>query len=184
VSPGHAISEQWLHDVLPSCTRRWDAPSDGGRDQVALHIEKRLEELESAESWEELALRHQAGTPRSTQPYRVAGYEAEASRLGGAIPLDDPRRPAAHLARPGARTRVKVGAGVGRDGPGSCGVDGRRGRLRRRRHDRGGGVRAGPGGRWAASSAAATVATGVAARGRIRVAVVIAGHLFGRGAPR
>ena len=157
--------------VAPRCApelhaRRWDAPSDGGRDQVALHIEKRLEELESAESWEKLALRHQAGTPRSTQAYRVVGYEAEASRLG-AIPLDDPRRPAAHLARPGAWTRVKVGAGVGRDGPGSCGVDGRRGRLRRQRHDRGGGVRAGPGGRWAASSAAATAATGVAARGRI-----------------
>jgi hypothetical protein len=53
VSPGHAISEQWLHECAPELWARWwDAPSVGGRDQVALHIEKRLEELEAAESWE------------------------------------------------------------------------------------------------------------------------------------
>ena len=98
VSPGHAISEQWLEERAPELYARWwDAPSVGARDQVALQIEKRLEELEAAESWEKMALRHQVEKPRSTLADRVAGYEAEASRLG-AMPLDDPRRPAAHLA--------------------------------------------------------------------------------------
>jgi hypothetical protein len=99
VSPGHAISEQWLHECAPELYARWwDAPSLAARDEVALQIEKRLEELEAAESWEKLGLRHQAGTPRSTLADRVAGYEAEASRVG-AIPLEDQvRRPAAHLA--------------------------------------------------------------------------------------
>jgi hypothetical protein len=60
VSPGRAISEQWLHECAPELSaRRRDTPSVGGRDQVALHIKKRLEELEAAESRENLALRHQ-----------------------------------------------------------------------------------------------------------------------------
>jgi hypothetical protein len=40
--------------------RWWDAPSLAARDQVARQIEKRLEDLEPAESWEKTALRHQA----------------------------------------------------------------------------------------------------------------------------
>ena len=79
----------------PSCTRGGGRAERRRRDQVALHIEK-AEELQAAESWEKLALRHQAETPSSTLAYRVAGYEAEASRLGAI--RSSPRRPAAHLA--------------------------------------------------------------------------------------
>jgi hypothetical protein len=97
VSPGHAISEQWLQERAPELYARWwDAPSLAARDQVALQIEKRLEELETAESWQKLTLRHQAWTPRSTLADRVARYEAEATTLG-AFPFDDPRRAASHL---------------------------------------------------------------------------------------
>jgi len=85
--------------VAPRCApelsaRRWDTPSLAARDQVALQIEKRLEELETAESWQKLTLRHQAWTPRSTLADRVTRYEAEATTLG-AIPLETraaPRR--------------------------------------------------------------------------------------------
>ena len=94
VSPGHAISEQWLHERAPDLyARRWDARL-AARDQVALHIEKRLEELESADPWQKMALRHHAGTPTSTLADRVARCEAEATQQG-AIPLETraaPRR--------------------------------------------------------------------------------------------
>ena len=66
--------------------RWWDTPSLAARDQVARQIEKRLEELETAESWQKTVLRHQAETPRSTLADRVTRYEAEATQLG-AIPL-------------------------------------------------------------------------------------------------
>ena len=47
VSPDHAISEQWLQERAPELYARWwDTPSLAARDQVALQIEKRLEELE------------------------------------------------------------------------------------------------------------------------------------------
>ena len=77
---------------------------------------KRLEELEAAESWQQPALRQQVEKPRSTVADRVAGYEAEASRLG-AIPLDDPRRPAAHLAHQasGDALREQLAAEAARD---------------------------------------------------------------------
>ena len=77
-----------------SVRRSWDAPSLAARDQVALQIETRLEELEAAESWEKLAMRHQVESPRSTLADRVRRYEAEASTLP-AIPLETraaPRR--------------------------------------------------------------------------------------------
>lgn len=94
VSPGHAVSEQWLEERAPDLYARWwDAPSAQARDAVAQSIEQRLEELESAESWEKMALRHQAATPPSPLADRVAKYEAEAARLG-AIPFDDLRRTA------------------------------------------------------------------------------------------
>ena len=52
VSPGHAISEQWLEERAPDLYARWwDAPSLHARDEMARSIEKRLEELEAAESW-------------------------------------------------------------------------------------------------------------------------------------
>jgi hypothetical protein len=97
VSPGHAISEQWLEERAPDLyVRWWDAPSLHARDEMARSIEKRLEELEAAESWEKLALRHQAEAPRTTLAERVARHEAEAGQLG-ATPFDDPRRTAAQL---------------------------------------------------------------------------------------
>jgi hypothetical protein len=72
--------------------------SVGAGDQVALQIEKRLEEVVAAELW---GRSWRCSTrPRrrgSTLADMVAAYEAEASRLG-AIPFDDARRPAAHLA--------------------------------------------------------------------------------------
>jgi hypothetical protein len=75
VSPGHAISEQWLEDRAPDLYARWwDAPSLRAREEVARSIEMRLEELESAESWEKMALRHQAETPPSPLADRVARY--------------------------------------------------------------------------------------------------------------
>jgi hypothetical protein len=98
VSPGHAISELWLEERAPDLYARWwAAPSVGARDHVALQIEAlqiealQIEkELQAAESWEKLALRHKVETPSSTLADRVAGYEPEASRLGG-IPLDPSR---------------------------------------------------------------------------------------------
>jgi Phosphoenolpyruvate carboxykinase N-terminal domain len=88
VSPGHAISELWLEERAPDLYARWwAAPSVGARDHVALQIEK---EPQAAKSWEKLALRRKVETPSSTLADRVAGYEAEASRLGG-IPLDPSR---------------------------------------------------------------------------------------------
>jgi hypothetical protein len=93
VSPGHAISELWLEERAPDLYARWwAAPSVGARDHVALQKEAlQIEnELQAAESWGKLALRHKVETPSSTLADRVAGYEAEASRLGG-IPLDPSR---------------------------------------------------------------------------------------------
>jgi len=40
--------------------RWWDTPSLAARDQVARQIEKRLEDLKPAESWQKLTLRHHA----------------------------------------------------------------------------------------------------------------------------
>ena len=56
VSPGHAISEQWLEERAPDpYARSWAAPIVGARDHVALQIDK---ELQGAESWEKIALPH------------------------------------------------------------------------------------------------------------------------------
>jgi hypothetical protein len=96
VSPGHSISARWLEERAPDLYARWwDAPSLIARDQVARDIEKRLEDLETAESWEKMALQYQAETARSPLADRVARYEAEAAELG-ATSFDDPRRTAAH----------------------------------------------------------------------------------------
>jgi hypothetical protein len=96
VSPGHSISERWLEEQAPDLYARWwDAPSLGARDQVARDIEKRLEDLEAAESWEKMALRHRVETPPSPPSGRVASYEAQAAQLG-ATPFADPGRTAAH----------------------------------------------------------------------------------------
>ena len=47
VSPGHAISEQWPQGAASKLYARWwDTPSLAAREQVALQIEKRLEDLE------------------------------------------------------------------------------------------------------------------------------------------
>ncbi len=97
VSPGHSISERWIEERAPDLYARWwDAPSLGTRDQVARDIEKRLEDLEAAESWEKMALRHEVETPPSPLAERVASYEAQAAQLG-ATPFADPGRTAAHL---------------------------------------------------------------------------------------
>jgi hypothetical protein len=57
-------------------------------------MEKRVEELEAAESWEKLVLRHQERRRGRRWPDRVARYEAGATTLG-AFPLETraaPRR--------------------------------------------------------------------------------------------
>ena len=43
VSPGHAISEQWLEERAPDLYARWwDAPSLPARDEVARSIHVRI----------------------------------------------------------------------------------------------------------------------------------------------
>lgn len=99
VSPGHAVSEEWLKERAPDLYAEWwAAPGAGQRDRLALQIEQRLEEIEGVEgSW-----RREVDQLASTAPAeRVAGYEDAAERLG-AIAIDDPDRQAAHLAHQNA----------------------------------------------------------------------------------
>lgn len=103
VSPGHAVSEQWLREQAADLYAEWwAAPGAAQRDRLALQIEHRLEELEGLEgSWRPAVDRMGRAAPRTALADRVAGYEASAERLG-AIGLDDPARPAAHLAHQAA----------------------------------------------------------------------------------
>ena len=120
VSPGHAVSEQWLRESAPDLYAEWwAAPGAGVRDRLALQIEDRLEELEATGGWRQaVALsqeqagptaiawtQEQVGPPAvawskdqaepSAVADRVAQYEDAAERLG-AITFGDPGRAAAH----------------------------------------------------------------------------------------
>ena len=93
VSAGHSVSEQWLEERAPDLAAQWwAAPSSTTRDRLALQIEQRLEELESAPSWAQMAERYRRTTP-AQHPVadRVAAYEQEAAHLG-ATTFDDPSR--------------------------------------------------------------------------------------------
>lgn len=98
VSRGHAVTEDWLLEKAPDLYADWwAAPSGDARDQIALTIEQRLEELESTDGRREAADRHQQQARPRALDGRVARYEHAAQRLG-TIPLADPGRPAVHRA--------------------------------------------------------------------------------------
>jgi hypothetical protein len=67
------------------------------RDQLALQIEQRLEELESTGTWRQAADLYQQQAEPSAMVNRVARYENDAERLG-ALALNDAARAPAHLA--------------------------------------------------------------------------------------
>lgn len=97
VSPGHAISEQWLQEQAPDLYAEWwAARSVAARDQLALRIEQRLEELESADSWDTLTEAYRQ-RPGSALAQKVIDYEAQAVQLG-ATPLDAAGRDQTHRA--------------------------------------------------------------------------------------
>ncbi len=108
-SSGHAISAQWLQEQAPDLSAEWwAAPSVAARDQLALRIEQRLEELESADSWDTLtaACRQR---PDSALAQKVTDYEAQARQLG-ATPLDRAGRDQTHRADQahGDRLRAEI----------------------------------------------------------------------------
>jgi hypothetical protein len=102
VSPGHAISERWLRERTPELYAQWwAAPSTTVRDELALQIERRLEELEAGSAGRLTPDPRQQQPAQSAMTDRVAQYERDAGLLG-AIALDDPARPAMHLAHQAA----------------------------------------------------------------------------------
>ncbi len=75
MSPGHAVSDEWLLKRAPDLYAQWWATNGGAqRDRIAVKIEQRLEELEGVEgSWRRETDRMASAAPRTTLANRVAG---------------------------------------------------------------------------------------------------------------
>ena len=74
VSPGHAISEQWLHDVLPSCPR-----GGGTRRASADATRSRCRSRSASRSW------RRPSRGRSWHCGTRRDAEVDAGRQGGAV---------------------------------------------------------------------------------------------------